>query len=108
MKRIPGIKPQFTRCRIVRPDGSVLEAWEMFVGERSYGRSNSKTALLRSWEARLEEAENARPFVFRPAHRLQNANAKRPAGVPGGTAPQAPRPEAPKVIQQGRKRAGGR
>ena len=111
MKRIPGIKPQFTRCRIVRPDGSVLEAWEMFVGERSYGRSNSKTALLRSWEARLEEAENARPFVFRPAHRLQNANAKRPptpiTGDAGRTAPQAPRPEAPKVIQ-GRKRAGGR
>ena len=108
MKRIPGIVPQFTRCRIVRPDGSVLEAWEMFVGERSYGRSNSKTALLRAWEARLEEAENARPFVFRPAHRLQNANAKRPpAGDASRAAPQAPRAEAPKVIDR-RKRAGGR
>ncbi len=41
----------------------------MFVGERSYGRSNSRTALLRSWEARLEEAENGRPFAFRPMYR---------------------------------------
>jgi hypothetical protein len=41
----------------------------MFVGERSYGRSNSRTALLRSWEARLEEAENGRPFAFRPMRR---------------------------------------
>ena len=69
MKRIPGIRPRFTRCRIVRPDGNVLEGWEMFVGERSYGRSNSRTALLRSWEARLEEAENGRPFAFRPMYR---------------------------------------
>lgn len=69
MKRIPGIKPRFTRCTIVRPDGSVLEAWEMFVGERSYGRSNSRTALLKAWEARLEEAENGRPFAFRPMYR---------------------------------------
>ncbi len=69
MKRIPGIRPRFTRCRIVRPDGSVLEGWEMFVGDRSYGRSNSRTALLRSWEARLEEAENGRPFAFRPMYR---------------------------------------
>ena len=85
MKRIPGIKPRFTRCTIVRPDGSELEAWEMFVGERSYGRSNSRTALLKSWEAKLEEAENGRPFAFRPMYRrsLQQpqpdraANAKR-------------------------------
>ena len=69
MKRIPGIRPRFTRCRIVRPDGSVLEGWEMFVGDRSYGRSNSRNALLRSWEARLEEAENGRPFAFRPMYR---------------------------------------
>lgn len=69
MKRIPGIKPRFTRCTIVRPDGSVLEAWEMFVGERSFGRSNSRSALLRSWEARLEEAENGKPFAFRPMYR---------------------------------------
>ena len=69
MKRIPGIKPRFTRCTIVRPDGSVLEAWEMFVGERSFGRSNSRTSLLKSWEARLEEAENGRPFAFRPMYR---------------------------------------
>ena len=69
MKRIPGIRPRFTRCRIVRPDGSVLEGWEMFVGERSYGRSNSRIALLKSWEARLEEAENGRPFAFRPMYR---------------------------------------
>jgi hypothetical protein len=55
--------------RIVRPDGSVLDGWEMFVGERSYGRSNSRTALLRAWEARLEEAENGRPFAFRPMYR---------------------------------------
>ena len=119
MKRIPGIKPEFTRCRIVRPDGSVLEAWEMFVGERSYGRSNSKAALLRAWEARLEEAENARPFVFRPAHRLQN----RPQNAPQNAAQtardgtkrtdeqparseQAPaRPSAPPVAAR-RKKAG--
>ena len=69
MKRIPGIKPRFTRCKIVRPDGSVLKAWEMYVGERSYGRSDSKSALLKSWEARLEEAENGRPFAFRPMRR---------------------------------------
>lgn len=69
MKRIPGIRPRFTRCTIVRPDGSVLEAWEMFVGDRSYGRSNSRSALLKSWEARLEEAENGRPFAFRPMYR---------------------------------------
>jgi hypothetical protein len=69
LKRIPGIIPRFKRCRIVRPDGSVLDAWEMFVGERSYGRSNSRTALLRAWEARLEEAENGRPFAFRPMYR---------------------------------------
>lgn len=69
MKRIPGIRPRFTRCTIVRPDGSVLEGWEMFVGDRSYGRSNSRTALLKSWEARLEEAENGRPFAFRPMYR---------------------------------------
>ncbi len=69
MKRIPGIKPRFTRCTIVRPDGSVLQAWEMFVGERSYGRSNSRSALLKSWEARLEEAENGKPFAFRPMYR---------------------------------------
>ena len=69
MKRIPGVKPRFTRCTIVRPDGSELEAWEMFVGERSYGRSNSRTALLKSWEAKLEEAENGRPFAFRPMYR---------------------------------------
>ena len=69
MKRIPGIIPRFTRCRIVRPDGSVLEGWEMFVGDRSFGRSNSRNALLRSWEARLEEAENGRPFAFRPMYR---------------------------------------
>jgi hypothetical protein len=66
MKRIPGIKPTFIRCKISRPDGTVLEAWEMFVGPRSFGRSDSKKALLRSWEARLEEAENGRPFAFRP------------------------------------------
>jgi hypothetical protein len=84
LKRIPGIRPRFTRCKIVRPDGSVLEAWEMFVGERSYGRSNSRTALLKSWEARLEEAENGRPFAFRPMYRRaphpdqRNAAAKRP------------------------------
>jgi len=83
LKRIPGIVPRFTRCKIVRPDGSVLEAWEMFVGERSYGRSNSRTALLKSWEARLEEAENGRPFAFRPMYRRsphpdqRNAAAKR-------------------------------
>ena len=77
MKRIPGIKPRFTRCRIVRPDGSVLDAWEMFVGERSYGRSNSRTALLRSWEARLEEAENGRPFAFRPMYRRTGQNPDR-------------------------------
>lgn len=71
MKRLPGIKPRFTRCKILRPDGSVLPAWEMFVGERSYGRSDSKTALLRSWEARLEEAENGRPFAFRPMQKRQ-------------------------------------
>jgi hypothetical protein len=41
----------------------------MFVGERSYGRSNSRSALLKSWEARLEEAENGRPFAFRPMYR---------------------------------------
>jgi hypothetical protein len=41
----------------------------MFVSERSFGRSDSKAALLRSWEARLEEAENGRPFAFRPMHR---------------------------------------
>lgn len=41
----------------------------MFVSERSYGRSNSRTALLKSWEARLEEAENGRPFAFRPMYR---------------------------------------
>ncbi|MEA2626486.1 MAG: hypothetical protein QOD06_2531 [Candidatus Binatota bacterium] len=81
MKRIPGIKPRFTRCTIVRPDGNVLPAWEMFVGERSYGRSDSKEALLRSWEARLEEAENARPFVFRPANRLRR-NTEREASPP--------------------------
>jgi hypothetical protein len=69
LKRIPGIRPRFTRCRILRPDGSVLEGWEMFVGERSYGRSDSRAALLRSWEARLEEAENGRPFAFRPMYR---------------------------------------
>jgi hypothetical protein len=69
LKRIPGIRPRFKRCRIVRPDGNVLDAWEMFVGERSYGRSNSRTALLRAWEARLEEAENGRPFAFRPMYR---------------------------------------
>jgi len=69
LKRIPGIKPRFTRCTIVRPDGSVLQAWEMFVGDRSFGRSNSRTALLKSWEARLEEAENGRPFAFRPMYR---------------------------------------
>ena len=84
MKRIPGIRPRFTRCKIIRPDGSVLEAWEMFVGDRSYGRSNSRTALLRSWEARLEEAENGRPFAFRPMYRRaphpeqRTAAAKRP------------------------------
>ncbi len=84
MKRIPGIVPRFTRCKIVRPDGSILQAWEMFVGERSYGRSNSRTALLKSWEARLEEAENGRPFAFRPMYRRaphpeqRNAGAKRP------------------------------
>ena len=79
MKRIPGIKPTFIRCKIARPDGTVLEAWEMFVGERSFGRSNSKTALLRSWEARLEEAENGRPFAFRPMQkRMQKP------GRPGG------------------------
>ena len=77
MKRIPGIKPRFTRCTIVRPDGSVLEAWEMFVGERSYGRSNSRTALLKSWEARLEEAENGRPFAFRPMDRRAQQNPAR-------------------------------
>ena len=115
MKRIPGIKPQFTRCRIVRPDGSVLEAWEMFVGERSYGRSNSKAALLRAWEARLEEAENARPFVFRPAHRLQNRpqNAAAQLAARDGTkrtdeqparSEQAPRPEA--SVPARRKKAG--
>ncbi|MGH7859787.1 MAG: hypothetical protein ACREQY_20870, partial [Candidatus Binatia bacterium] len=69
MKRIPGIKPRFIRSKIIRPDGSVLPAWEMFIGERSYGRSNSKQALLRSWEARLEEAEHGRPFAFRPMQR---------------------------------------
>ncbi|MGH7803149.1 MAG: hypothetical protein ACREQJ_02275 [Candidatus Binatia bacterium] len=114
MKRIPGIKPYFTRSRIVRPDGTVLEAWEMFVGERSYGRSNSKNALLRAWEARLEEAENARPFVFRPAHRLQSrpqpqdmaarGGAKRPAGEAVRIITPAPRPETPKVVDR-RKRA---
>ena len=112
MKRIPGIKPQFTRCRIVRPDGSVLEAWEMFVGERSYGRSNSKTALLRAWEARLEEAENARPFVFRPAHRLQNAAArtgtKQTGGEAGRNVQSPPRPVAAPAAPEGRKRAGRR
>lgn len=41
----------------------------MFVGDRSYGRSNSRSALLKSWEARLEEAENGRPFAFRPMYR---------------------------------------
>ena len=79
MKRIPGIKPRFTKCNIVRPDGSVLEAWEMFVGERSYGRSNSRTALLKSWEARLEEAENGRPFAFRPMYRRSQNNTERAA-----------------------------
>ena len=108
MKRIPGIKPNFTRCRIVRPDGSVLEAWEMFVGERSYGRSDSKEALLRSWEARLEEAENARPFVFRPAHRLQNGAARdgtKRTDEQGARNQQTPRPEVAPVVSQ-RKRAG--
>ncbi len=76
MKRIPGIRPRFTRCKIVRPDGSVLEAWEMFVGERSYGRSTSRTALFRSWEARLEEAENGRPFAFRPMYRRSQQAAR--------------------------------
>ena len=111
MKRIPGIKPQFTRCRIVRPDGSVLDAWEMFVGERSYGRSDSKAALLRAWEARLEEAENARPFVFRPAHRLQNAAArdgtKRTDEQPA-RAQQPPRAVTPPAATEQRKRARGR
>ena len=111
MKRIPGIKPHFTRSRIVRPDGTVLEAWEMFVGERSYGRSNSKTALLRAWEARLEEAENARPFVFRPAHRLQNRQnaaqtardgTKRTDEQPARA--EQPRPAAPAIDR--RKKAG--
>ena len=77
LKRIPGIKPRFIRCRIVRPDGSVLDGWEMFVGERSYGRSNSRTALLRAWEARLEEAENGRPFAFRPMYRRSGQNPDR-------------------------------
>ena len=66
MKRIPGIKPRFVPSEIRRPDGTILKAWEMFVGERSFGRSDSKEALLSSWEARLEEAENGRPFAFRP------------------------------------------
>ncbi|MGH7821099.1 MAG: hypothetical protein ACREQ9_15145 [Candidatus Binatia bacterium] len=88
------------RCEILRPDGSILPAWEMFVSERSYGRSNSKHALLRSWEARLEEAEHGRPFAFRPMQkRMQKpersggmkrtdekgaraANAGRPAPAP--------------------------
>ena len=82
MKRIPGIKPRFSRCTIVRPDGNVLPAWEMFVGERSYGRSNSKAALLRSWEARLEEAENARPFVFRPARKMARPTERQAAAPP--------------------------
>jgi hypothetical protein len=80
VKRIPGIKPRFVRCTISRPDGSVLPAWEMFVGERSFGRSNSKEALLRSWEARLEEAEQGKPFAFRPLQkRMQKAD--RPVGA---------------------------
>ena len=96
MKRIPGIKPRFSRCQIIRPDGNVLPAWEMFVGERSYGRSNSKTALLKSWEARLEEAENARPFVFRPVRKLarptERAGMKRPDESPSLRNGQSSRP----------------
>ena len=97
MKRIPGIRPRFTRCKIVRPDGSVLEAWEMFVGDRSYGRSNSRTALLKSWEARLEEAETGRPFAIRPMYRRaphpdQRNAAKRPEDT--GHRSKAPRKSA--------------
>lgn len=84
MKRIPGIKPRFVRCTIQRPDGSVLPAWEMFVGERSFGRSDSKKALFRSWEARLEEAEQGRPFAFRPMQRRMQKPAR------PGSAPRAP------------------
>src|SRR5438270_765681 len=62
----------------------------MFVGERSYGRSNSRTALLKSWEARLEEAENGRPFAFRPMYRRSPHPDQRTASRPrseNGTQP---------------------
>lgn len=95
MKRIPGIEPSFTRCRIVRPDGSVLPAWEMFVGERSYGRSDSKAALLRAWEARLEEAENSRPFVFRPQSRFQRRDGAKPVGTEPARDASSARGQAP-------------
>jgi hypothetical protein len=95
LKRIPGIKPKFVRCQILRPDGSILPAWEMFVGERSYGRSNSKQALLRSWEARLEEAENGRPFAFRPMQKRM----QKPDRTGGATRPDE---QSPRAIGRGR------
>lgn len=76
LKRIPGVEPRFTSCELVRPDGTVLKGWEMFVGDRSYGRSTSKDALLAAWEASLEEAENGRPFAFRPAQKAARSGGR--------------------------------
>jgi hypothetical protein len=110
LKRIPGIKPRFTRCTIHRPDGSVLPAWEMFVGERSYGRSDSKTALLRSWEARLEEAENGRPFAFRPMQRRGQMAGRTPARRPDSieATSRGPHPVPQAVPRQEAKSSGRR
>lgn len=104
MKRIPGVKPRFVRCEIQRPDGTVLKAWEMFVGDRSFGRSDSKHALLSSWEARLEEAENGRPFAFRPLQkRTQQAGRDSGAtrsGAPGERAATTKKAAAPAKAQK--------
>ena len=80
--------PVFHNCTIVGPDGIKREAWEMWIGERCFGKSDSKALLIASYD-RLKIPEN-KNFHWRQtrmsygAARKSGRGAKKTARLTGG------------------------
>lgn len=50
MEKEKTFAPIFLRCTIMGPDGIARKAWEMRVGDQSFGKAISKESLLQYYE----------------------------------------------------------
>lgn len=58
--------PRFVQCYITGPDGKKRPGWELWLGEKCFGRSDRKESLLQGLERQLQPPQS---LHWRSVHR---------------------------------------